>query len=110
MHQILFNATVPTAAQRFRLTQDPGWHYEAILRISALSHNYRGVDGAAAGLELGGAAIQPGDRAPDCRLSADPPRSDASTTSVATRVSRCSSCPARAMARWTPPGPSLTPT
>ena len=32
------------------------------------------MDGAAAGLELGGAAIQPGDRAPDCRLSADPPK------------------------------------
>ncbi|MBD0272262.1 MAG: FAD-dependent monooxygenase, partial [Acetobacteraceae bacterium] len=73
MHQILFNATVPTA-ERFRLTQDPGWHDEAILRISALSHNYRGVDGASAGLELGGEAIQPGDRAPDCRLSAGPPK------------------------------------
>ena len=73
MHQILFNATVPVA-ERYRLTQDPGWHDEAILRISGLSHNYRGVDGLSAGLELGGAAVQPGDRAPDCRLSADPPR------------------------------------
>src|SRR3546814_9423618 len=43
MHQILFNASIPVA-DRFKLTQDPNWHDEAIMRISALSHNYRGVD------------------------------------------------------------------
>ncbi|GAA4356368.1 FAD-dependent monooxygenase [Variovorax defluvii] len=73
MHQILFNASIPVA-ERFKLTQDPAWHDEAILRISALSHNYRGVDGTLGSVELPASAPLPGDRAPDCVLSEQPPR------------------------------------
>lgn len=73
MAQILFNATVPVA-ERFTLTQDPAWHDEAILRISALSHNYRGVDGVLADLELDEKAVKPGDRAPDVVLRDAAPR------------------------------------
>ncbi|MGH8411702.1 MAG: FAD-dependent monooxygenase, partial [Pseudomonas sp.] len=62
MHQILFNASIPVA-QRFRLTQDPAWHDEAILRISGLSHNYRGIDGVVADIELTEGAVLPGERA-----------------------------------------------
>ncbi|MGQ0620893.1 MAG: FAD-dependent monooxygenase [Panacagrimonas sp.] len=73
MHQILFNAAIPVS-ERFELTQDPNWHDEAILRISALSHNYRGVDGIAADLVLTGSDVRPGDRAPDCVLSETAPK------------------------------------
>lgn len=73
MHQILFNASIPVA-DRFKLTQDPNWHDEAIMRISALSHNYRGVDGVVADLDLAEGVPLPGDRAPDCILSDEPPR------------------------------------
>jgi 2-polyprenyl-6-methoxyphenol hydroxylase-like FAD-dependent oxidoreductase len=73
MAQILFNAAVPVA-ERFKLTQDPAWHDEAILRISALSHNYRGVDGINADLALPDGCPQPGDRAPDCILREAAPR------------------------------------
>ena len=73
MAQILFNATVPVA-ERFTLTQDPAWHDEAILRISALSHNYRGVDGVVADLPLEEKAVKPGDRAPDVVLREAAPR------------------------------------
>ena len=73
MHQILFNASIPVA-ERFKLTQNPSWHSEAILRISGLSHNYRGVDGVTAGVELEESNPLPGDRAPDCVLSELPPR------------------------------------
>ena len=46
----------------------------AILRISALSHNYRGIDGINADLALPDGAPQPGDRAPDCVLQEAAPR------------------------------------
>lgn len=72
MHQILFNATL-AIEQRYQLTQDPSWHDEAIQQISALSHNYRGVDGAVAGISLQADSVWPGDRAPDCGLSAAAP-------------------------------------
>lgn len=73
MHQILFNASIPVN-ERFELTQDPNWHDEAILRISALSHNYRGVDGVAADLVLAANDVRPGDRAPDCVFSETAPK------------------------------------
>src|SRR3546814_19956718 len=66
MHQILFNASIPVA-DRFKLTQDPNWHDEAIMRISALSHNYRGVDGVVADLDLAEGVPLQGDRAPTDR-------------------------------------------
>lgn len=73
MHQVLFNAAIPVN-ERFKLTQDPNWHDEAIMRISGLSHNYRGIDGLTAGLVLRDGEVQPGDRAPDCVLSDGVPK------------------------------------
>lgn len=73
MHQVLFNAQIGIE-DRFRLTQDPAWHDEAIRRISGMSHNYRGIDGATGGTAPSADGPQPGDRAPDIILSDSPPR------------------------------------
>src|SRR5690606_10435993 len=39
MHQILFKGEI-AIADRYKLTQNPEWHDEAIYLISGLSHNY----------------------------------------------------------------------
>jgi NADPH-dependent dioxygenase len=72
MHQVLFNAEIPVE-ERFKLTQDPDWHDEAIYRISGLSHNYRHLNPASPSFEAsGGPAV--GDRAPDCVLERSAPK------------------------------------
>ncbi|WP_454885365.1 FAD-dependent monooxygenase [Sphingomonas oryzagri] len=73
MHQVLFNAKIGIE-DRFRLTQDPQWHEEAIRRISGISHNYRGVDGIAGTAVTAEQHLQPGDRAPDIVLSKSAPQ------------------------------------
>lgn len=73
MHQVLFNAKLGIE-DRFRLTQDPQWHEEAIRRISGISHNYRGVDGIAGNGLVGNQDLEPGDRAPDLVLSQSAPQ------------------------------------
>ncbi|MDB5576362.1 MAG: Pentachlorophenol monooxygenase [Bradyrhizobium sp.] len=73
MHQVLFNAKLGIE-DRFRLTQDPHWHEEAIRRISGISHNYRGVDGVAGEGLVDAQGLEPGDRAPDLILSQNAPQ------------------------------------
>jgi 2-polyprenyl-6-methoxyphenol hydroxylase-like FAD-dependent oxidoreductase len=72
MHQILFNAEVPVE-DRFKITQDPRWHDEAIYRISGLSHNYRDLNQAGSSPEVSDIPAT-GDRAPDCVLEQTAPR------------------------------------
>jgi 2-polyprenyl-6-methoxyphenol hydroxylase-like FAD-dependent oxidoreductase len=72
MHQIIM-AHGTGLENRFGLTEQPGWHDEAINRISGLSHNYRG----SAAIPEGPARLdgpRPGDRAPDATLVGTPER------------------------------------
>ncbi|HTW86953.1 MAG TPA: FAD-dependent monooxygenase, partial [Candidatus Binataceae bacterium] len=67
MHQIIM-AHGTGLEERFGLTEQPGWHDEAINRISGLSHHYREAVGVPAGLaEMDGPRA--GERAPDAMLS-----------------------------------------
>lgn len=52
---------------RLEITQRPGWHDEAVNRISGLSYHYRGCASLPEKLELPG-ELQAGDRAPDVSM------------------------------------------
>ncbi len=70
MHQIIM-AHGTGLEDRLGLTEQPGWHEEAINRISGLSHHYRDATRVPEGLaETDGP--RPGDRAPDATLVREP--------------------------------------
>ena len=70
MHQIIM-AHGTRLEDRFELTEQPGWHKEAINRIAGLSHHYKDATKVPEGLaEMDGP--RPGDRAPDATLVREP--------------------------------------
>ena len=69
-HEIVMGFGIPVA-ERYPLTQEPGWEEHSIHLVSGLSHHYRDVAETPDGLTpLDGP--RPGERAPDALLALEP--------------------------------------
>jgi len=73
MHEMLFNKEIHIR-DRYKLSQDPGWHDETIYRISGLSHNYCDTIPVPSGVSPLEKGMKTGERAADATLSDRAPK------------------------------------